>query len=336
METKLPFAAPPTMRALAVSSLLSGFQGCAIESIPTPVPGEGEILVRIRAAGLGFPDLLMTRGAYQHRPTLPFVPGTDMAGEVAVLGPGVTALKRGDRVVSTRLGGAFAEFGVYAEGSVRRIPGDLDFAEAAACGTAYLTAYVALARCARLQPGEWVLVHGAAGGVGLAAVDFAKSLGARVIAASPSDEKLRVIGKLYAPDVLLNTTEGFRERVKEITGGGANIIYDPVGGDVFDESVRCIAFNGRLLVVGFASGRIPTISVNMPLIKGFSVVGIRAGEYGRRDPVKGREDMETVWKMIASGLLQPHVHNTYPLENWRAAFNDMAERRIVGRAIIMP
>jgi len=324
------------MRALVLSSLRADYQGCAIESITTPVPGEGEILVRIRAGGLGFPDLLISRGAYQHRPTLPCVLGGDMAGEVVGLGPGVRDLMIGDRVVSTRLGGAFAEFGVYTEDSVRRIPAALDFAEAAGCGSAYLTAYVALVRRAQIQPAEWVLIHGAAGGVGLAAVDLAKSLGARVIAASPSDDKLRMIGKRYAPDVLLNTTGGFRERVKEITGGGADVIYDPVGGDVFDESVRCIAFNGRLLVVGFASGRIPTLSVNMPLIKGFSVVGVRAGEYGRRDPAKGREDMDAVWKMIASGTLRPNIHNTYPLENWGAAFNAMAERRVVGRAIIAP
>ncbi|HWW26406.1 MAG TPA: zinc-binding dehydrogenase, partial [Caulobacter sp.] len=176
-----------------------------------------------------------------------------------------------------------------------------------------------------------------AGGVGLAAVDLAKALGARVIAASASDAKLAEIQRLYAPDAVVNVTGGFRERVKNITAGqGADVIYDPVGGDVFDESVRCIAFDGRLLVIGFTSGRIPTVSVNLPLIKGFSVMGVRAGEYGRRFPDKGRENVETVWRMADQGIIRPHVHAELGLGRWREAFDLLAGRRVVGKAVIAP
>ena len=202
---------------------------------------------------------------------------------------------------------------------------------------AYLTAYVALHRAANVQPGEWVLVHGAAGGVGLAAVDYARLLGAKVIAASASDEKLAVIAREYDVDATVNVTQGFRERVKEITGGrGADVIYDPVGGDVFDESIRCIAFDGRLLVIGFTSGRIPTVSVNMPLIKGFSVMGVRAGEYGRRFPERGRENADAVWKLADEGKIRPRVHAELPLDRWREAFDLLANRQVIGKAIIVP
>jgi NADPH2:quinone reductase len=202
---------------------------------------------------------------------------------------------------------------------------------------AYLTAYVALVRRARLEPGEWVLVHGAAGGVGLAAVDLAKVMGAKVIATSASDEKLAVVMAEYAPDAVLNVTGGFREQVKAITGSaGADVIYDPVGGDVFDESVRCIGFDGRLLIIGFTSGRIPNISVNMPLIKGFSVMGVRAGEYGRQFPQKGLENSQAVWDLANSGAITPRVHAEYALEDWREAFDMLANRKVIGKVVIVP
>ncbi|MGE0044568.1 MAG: NADPH:quinone oxidoreductase family protein [Hyphomonadaceae bacterium] len=325
------------MKALVLERLAENFGGVAVQDTATPAPRAGEALVRIRAAGIGFPDLLMTRGAYQHKPDLPFIPGGDMAGEIVALGESADAFDVGDAVVATRLGGAFAEYGAYSVEQMRRIPAGVSFAEAAAAGASYLTAYVALVRRAALQKGEWVLVHGAAGGVGLAAVDLAKALGARVIAASASDEKLALIEERYRPDALINVAGGFRDKVKEITGGeGADVIYDPVGGDVFDESVRCIAFNGRLLVIGFTSGRIPTLPANMALIKGFSLVGVRAGEYGRRDPAKGRENMDAVWRMIAERQVRPHVHVELPLSQWREGFELMGARRIVGRAILDP
>ncbi len=327
---------PENMRALSVEELANNYAGCSIVNRTVPEPQAGELLLRIRAGSLGFPDLLMTRGGYQHKPELPFIPGGDVSGEVVALGKGVDGFSVGDRVVTGDLGGAFAEYGTYAAMTARKIPDHLGFAEAAAVGSAYLTAYVSLVRRANIQPGEWLLVHGAAGGVGLAAVDLGKHLGAKVIAAASTDEKLERIKAAYAPDVLINTSGGFREKVKEVTGGGADVIYDPVGGDVFDESVRCIGFDGRLLVVGFASGRIPTVSVNMPLIKGFSVVGVRAGEYGRQFPEKGRENMEAVWTLVGNKSVRPHVHKIYALDDWREAFADMDERRVVGRVIIDP
>ncbi|WP_300378377.1 NADPH:quinone oxidoreductase family protein [Henriciella sp.] len=327
---------PETMRALRVEKLAEAYAGCQVREIEVPQPGQGEILLKIRAGSLGFPDLLMTKGGYQHKPELPFTPGGDVSGEVAAVGTGVSGFDVGDRVVTGGLGGAFAEYGVYPADRARKIPDHLDHAEAAAVGSAYLTAYVSLVRRANIQLGEWLLVHGAAGGVGLAAVDLGKHLGARVIATASSDEKLEKIRQAYAPDAVINVNEGFRQQVKEMTGGGADVIYDPVGGDVFDESVRCIGFDGRLLVVGFASGRIPQIGVNMPLIKGFSVVGVRAGEYGRKFPEKGRENMEAVWKLVSEKAVRPHVHGIYSLNDWREAFGEMDQRRVVGRVIIDP
>jgi len=180
-------------------------------------------------------------------------------------------------------------------------------------------------------------VHGAAGGVGLAAVDLAKVLGARVIAASASDEKLAVIEKEYAPDAVVNVTGGFRERVKAITGGrGADVIYDPVGGDIFDESTRCIAFGGRILSIGFTSGRLPVLPVNIALIKGFSVHGVRAGEYGRQFPDKGRENHEAIWRLAEEGKVRPRVDREFPLSGWREAFETLATRKVVGKTVIRP
>ena len=325
------------MRALIVENLAADFVGCAVRDVPTPTPGPGEVLVRVKAASVNFPDLLMTRGEYQFKPPTPFTPGLDLAGEVVALGEGVIGFAIGDAVVGGARLGAFAEYAVVSADALKPKPERLSFAQAAAYGAAYLTAYVALVRRARIEPGDWVLVHGAAGGVGLAAVDLAKALGARVIAASASDDKLAAIQGLYAPDATVNVTGGFREQVKAITEGrGADIIYDPVGGDVFDESVRCIAFDGRLLVIGFTSGRIPTVSVNMPLIKGFSVMGVRAGEYGRQFPEKGRENAQAVWEMADRGVIMPHVHAELPLDRWREAFDLLAERRVIGKAVIRP
>jgi NADPH2:quinone reductase len=325
------------MRALVVEALSNDYSGCHLKDIPTPDPGPGEVRVKVRAASVNFPDLLMTRGEYQHKPPLPFIPGLELAGEIDAVGEGVTAWKAGDAVVGGARIGGFSDYAICMAAALRPKPDRMSFSEAAAFGTAYLTAYVSLVRRAQAEPGEWLLVHGAAGGVGLAAVDLGKALGLKVIAASASDEKLAAIEAHYHPDALVNVTGGFRERVKEITGGrGADVIYDPVGGDVFDESVRCIAFNGRLLVVGFTSGRIPTVSVNMPLIKGFSVMGVRAGEYGRQFPEKGRENMAAVWALGAEGRVHPHVHAELPLGQWRDAFDLLSDRKVVGKAVIRP
>lgn len=324
------------MQALLVSDLAPDFAGCAVADLAIPKPDPKQALIRVHSAALGFPDLLMTEGKYQHQPDLPFIPGNEFAGEIVSLGSESSTFVVGDAVVATLGIGGFGEYALCPITALRRKPDGMSFDAAAAFGVAYLTAYVSLVRRAMLQKGEWVLVHGAAGGVGLAAVDLAKALGAKVIAASASDEKLEIIAGEYQPDATINVTQGFREKVKEITSGGADIIYDPVGGDIFDESTRCIAFGGRLLVVGFASGRIATVPTNIPLIKGFSVIGVRAGEYGRRYPARGEENFDAIWALAEAGRLKPRVHAAVPLARWREAFDMMRTRKLVGRVIIKP
>ncbi len=332
-----------TMRAVVVDRLAADYAGVFVRQVERPRPGSGQVLIRVRAASVNFPDLLQTEGKYQHKPDLPFVAGMEAAGEVVEAGEG-SGFAVGDRVVGsarpegvsgTGGPGAFAEYCVMT--APRRMPEHFSYSQAAAFGTAYLTAWVSLVSRADLQPGEWVLVHGASGGVGLAAVDLAKALGGRVIATGASDEKLAIVNEMYAPDAILNVSGGFRDQVKAITGGGgADVIYDPVGGDVFDESVRCIAFNGRLLTIGFASGRIPTLPVNMALIKGFSLMGVRAGEYGRRFPDRGRANLDAIWAMAEAGKLTPRVHAEFSLDDWRAAYDQLGNRQVVGKAIIRP
>lgn len=324
------------MRALVVERLAPDYAGCVVKEIPTPEPGPGEVRIKVRAAAVNFPDLMQTRGEHQHKPPVPFVPGMELAGEVDALGDGVEGLKLGDAVCGGGRGG-MAEYAVLPAAGLHRKPQALSFSQAAGYAVAYLTAYVAFERCARLQPGEWVLVHGAAGGVGLAAVDLARLMGAKVIAASASDHKLAVVAREYAPEAVVNVTQGFRERVKEITGGkGADVIYDPVGGDVFDESTRCIAFGGRILSIGFTSGRLPVLPVNIALIKGFSVIGVRAGEFGRQFPAKGRENHDAIWKLAEDGKVRPRVDAEYPLSQWREAFDSLADRKVIGKTVVRP
>lgn len=323
------------MRALQVRELLPGHAGAALVDLPVPEPGPGEVRVRVRAASVNFPDLLMTAGGYQLKPDLPFVSGLEFAGEVDAVGEGVDGWRAGDAVVGGNRFGAMAEFTIVPATSLRAKPAALGWDEAAAYPVAYLTAYVALVRCARVEPGEWALVHGAAGGVGLATVDLAGALGLRVIAAASSAEKREAVARLYAPEAVISAEPGFREAVKARTGGkGADVIFDPVGGDVFDESTRCIAFGGRLLVVGFASGRIPEVSVNMPLIKGFAVVGVRAGEYGRRFPGRGAENVAAIDALAAAGRIRPHVHASLDLADWREGFAMLERREVVGKVVL--
>ncbi len=292
--------------------------------------------MRVEAASVNFPDLLMSRGKYQMKPELPFIQGMECAGMVEAVGEGVEDYAPGDAVVGGNKLGAFAEYAVLPATSLRRKPETMGFAEAAAYPAAYLTAYVALVRRANLQPGETLLVHGASGGVGLAAVDAGKLLGATVIATSASDTKLDKVLE-HGADYVINVAQGFRDKVKTLTGGrGADVIFDPVGGDVFDESVRCIGFDGRLLVIGFTSGRIPSINANMPLIKGFSVVGVRAGEYGRQFPERGRENLDAIWNWAAEGKVHPRVHAEIPLADWREAYRLLTDREVVGKVIIRP
>lgn len=323
------------MKALVCRELSHDFGKLTFEDIALPALGPDDVRIRIRAASVNFPDLLMVQGKYQHKPELPFVVGGERAGEVVAVGGNVTGFKIGDRVLGGGLTGGFAEECILPAGSVRPIPDGADDATAAAFTTAHLTAYVSLVRRAQLQPGEMLLVHGAAGGVGLAAVDLGRVLGATVIATASTEEKRAFLREYGARHVL--PSAGFREAVKQLTEGrGADVIYDPVGGDVFDESTRCIAFDGRLLVVGFASGRIPSISANIPLIKGFSVMGVRAGEYGRRFPEKGRENIAAIDRLLAERKIRPHIGARFPLSRAVDAMRMLAERKILGKAVIEP
>ena len=324
------------MQALQVQSLSPDFSGCALATVPEPERKPGQVVVRVRAVSLNYPDLLMTRGAYQLKPPLPFTPGMDVAGEV-IAAKANSGFVPGDRVMGgARLGG-MAEIAALDTHGVRPIPPQLDFAQAAAFGAAYHTAWVALVELGQLQAAQWVLVHGASGGVGLAAADLAKALGARVIVTSGSAEKLAVVSREYASDAAILSTGRFRDAVAEATGGAlCDLVYDPVGGAVFDESTRCVAFGGKLLVVGFTSGRIADISTNIPLIKGFSIVGVRAGEWGRRFPERGRQADDQVHAMLAKGKLRPRVDRVLPLAEWKAAFTAMAGREMVGKIVLEP
>lgn len=324
------------MKALVVRSLSPDLSGTQIEDIADPVREEGQVLVRVRAASLNYPDLLMTRGTYQFKPDVPFVSGLEMAGEVVEADEG-SGFKSGDRVMGGAKTGAFADLVALPASSLRSVPAGLGFPEAAAMGAAYHTAYVALVELGGLQEGQTVLVHGASGGVGLAACDLAKALGARVIAASHREDKLAALERIAAPDAVILNTGRFREQVAELTGGRlCDLVFDPIGGDVFDESTRCVAFGGKLLVVGFVAGRIPDIAVNIPLIKGFSVVGVRAGEYARRFPDRAKRIAAELERLASEGRISPHIDRTLPLARWREAFEAMEAGEIVGKIVLEP
>jgi NADPH2:quinone reductase len=322
------------MRSMRVHALSEDIAALQMEEVILPPPGPKEARLKLKACSINFPDILMVQGKYQFKPELPFAPGMEGAGIVTALGSDVTNLKVGDEVVAgLRIGGFAEEVNAQAE-ACRPIPKGMDFVKAAAYPAAYLTAYVALVIRGNLKADETLLVHGSTGGVGMAAVDVGKLIGATVIATSASDEKLKVV-KARGADHVINVTRGFREEVKALTDGrGADVIYDPVGGDVFDESVRCIAWNGRLLIIGFTSGRIPSVPVNMPLIKGFSVVGVRAGEYGRRDPEAGRANIAAIDKLAAEGKIDPYVCATFPLERAVEAMGLLQNRQAVGKVVI--
>ncbi len=324
------------MKALVVRSLSPDLSGIELADLPIPPRGPDDVLIRVRAASLNFPDLLMTRGEYQLKPDLPFTAGLELAGEVVEAEPGC-GFEPGDAVYGGNKTGAFAEYAVVPVRALSPVPHGIGFPAAAALGAAYGTAYTALVEIGGLKAGQWVLVHGASGGVGLAAVELAKRLGAHVIATTGSPDKLERLRKASDADAVILADGRFREGVAELTGGKlCDLVYDPVGGDVFDEGTRCVAFGGKLLVVGFAGGRIANISTNIPLIKGFSVVGVRAGEYARRFPERGKAIREAVATLAADGRLNPHIDRVLPFDRWREAFEAMAARGIVGKVVLEP
>ena len=321
------------MKAVLVRELSPDLSGVELAEVERP---EGEVLVRVRAASLNYPDLLMTQGKYQFKPEPPFVSGLEMAGEV-VEAPAASGFKPGDRVRGGAKTGAFAEYVALPASSLRPVPEGLDFGAAAAMGAAYHTAYVALAEIGGLEAGQTVLVHGASGGVGLAACDLARAMGAKVIAATHREDKVEALKRIARPDAVILNKGRFREDVAELTDGRlCDLVYDPIGGDVFDESTRCVTFGGKLLVIGFVSGRIPEIAVNIPLIKGFSVVGVRAGEYARRFPERGQRIAAEIDRLASEGRIVPHVDRTLPLAEWREAFEAMERGEIVGKLVLVP
>lgn len=324
------------MQALRVDALSGDLSGMLLADIPVPARAPGEVKVRVRAASLNFPDLLMTRGEYQFKPAVPFTSGLEFAGEVLEADP-ESGFAPGDKVMGGNKTGAFAEVACVAAGKLSAMPSGMDFAAAAAMGAAYSTAFTGLVELAGLQEGQWVLVHGASGGVGLAACDLARAMGARVIASTGSPAKADAIAALARPEAVIVAEGRFRDEVARLTGGAlADIVFDPVGGDVFDESTRCVAFGGKLVVVGFTSGRIADISTNIPLIKGFSIIGLRAGEYARRFPERGQAIQNAITTLAEDGRITPAIDRTLPLSRWREGFDAMARRELVGKVVFIP
>lgn len=324
------------MRALRVEHLAGDLSGVVLADIPPPHRAPGEVLVQVRAASLNFPDLLMTRGAYQFKPEPPFTSGLEFAGEVLEADP-ASGFAPGDQVMGGNKTGAFAEVASLPADKLSPIPRGMDFPQAAAMGAAFSTAYTGLVELGGLQEGQWVLVHGASGGVGLAACDLARALGARVIATTGSPAKQARIAALVQPEAVIIAEGRFRNDVAALTGGQlADIVFDPVGGDVFDESTRCVAFGGKLIVVGFTSGRIADISTNIPLIKGFSIVGLRAGEHARRFPERGAAIQSAITQLAEDDRITPAIDRILPLSRWREGFAAMEQRQLVGKVVFVP
>ena len=323
-------------RSVVVHDLSNNFSNISVETFERKDIQPEEVRIKVKSASVNFPDLLMTAGLYQYKPEVPFVLGMESSGVLIEKGQRVNNFEIGDEVIVSSFTGSFSEELCVDHVKVRKKPKGLNWEQASTYTVAYLTAYVALVTKGGLKPGETLLVHGAAGGVGLAAVDIGKFFGANVIAVASSKIK-RDFLLSYGADFVLSPEKGFKDHVKKITNDrGADIIYDPVGGDVFDESIRCIAWNGRLLVVGFASGRIPSVPANMPLIKGFSVIGVRAGEYGRRSPEEGKKHFEEIDRLISEGSLKPHIHKIYSLDETIEALKELDERRVIGKVCINP
>jgi len=307
-----------------------------VEELPSPAIGKGEARIEVHAASVNFPDLLIIQNKYQFKPPLPFSPGGEVAGVVREVGPGVTAVKPGDRVLATTMWGGFAEEVVVGEDHVAPIPDGMDFVTASAFLMAYGTSHHALVDRAQLKPGETLCVLGAAGGVGLAAVEIGKVLGARVIACASADEKLEVCKEHGADAVVNYAREDLKERIKELTGGkGADVVYDPVGGPFSEAALRSTAWEGRFLVVGFAGGEIPRIPLNLVLLKGCQVVGVFWGSFIAREPERNRQSLAELTRWFEEKKIRPHVSETFPLERAKDALNAMAERRVKGKVVLV-
>ncbi len=305
------------------------------EDAPDPTPGPGEVVIDMKAAGVNFPDVLIIQNKYQFKPELPFAPGAELAGVVSAVGEGVTNTRVGDRVIASTGWGAFAEKVKAQAKKVIPIPDGVGFDTAAAFILTYGTSYHALVDRGTLKAGETLLVLGAAGGVGLAAIEIGKALGARMIAAASTPEKLAVCREHGADELINYTTEDLRERLKALTGGkGPDVVYDPVGGSFAEPAFRSIAWRGRYLVIGFANGEIPRLPLNLALLKGASIVGVFWGDFTAREPQNFASDVATMFGWIAQGKLRPHISARYPLAQGARAIEDMMNRKVVGKVVI--
>ncbi len=310
-------------------------ESLTLEDVPAPAFGEQDVLVDVRAAALNFPDVLMIAGKYQSQPPFPFSPGGEIAGIVAAVGARVEQFKPGDRVFGGIGHGGFAEQAAVPAARLHAMPDAMSFVAASGITTTYGTSYYALKQRAALQRGENLLVLGAAGGVGISAVQLGKVLGARVIAAASSPEKLAMAAQSGA-DALVDYSDGqLKDKVKDLTGGkGADVIYDPVGGALFDQCLRCINWYGRILVIGFAAGDIPKAPINLILLKSCQLVGVFYGAFSFRSPKENAANFSELLALFAAGKLKPVVGRTYPLERYAEALNDLSGRRALGKVVV--
>jgi len=308
-----------------------------IIDLPELVPGLGEVGIKVKAAGVNFPDVLIIQNKYQFKPELPFTPGSELSGEVFAVGDGVTHLKKGDKVIAFIGYGAFAQQVIAPANAVMPMPAGMDFDTAAAITLTYGTSHHAIVDRAQLKAGETMLVLGAAGGVGLAAIEIGKALGAKVIAAASTDEKLEIC-RQHGADVLINySNSDLREAIKQASDGkGPDVIYDPVGGIYAEPAFRSIGWRGRYLVVGFANGEIPKLPLNLMLLKGASLVGVFWGEFAKREPKNNVAAMKELMGWLNQGKIKPHISARYALNETAQALNDLAARKVTGKIVIQP
>ena len=306
-----------------------------VENVPSLTPGKGQVVVSVKAAGVNFPDVLIIQGKYQFKPEPPFSPGGEVAGVIKEVGEGVTNVKPGDRVIAASTWGGFAEEMLADADRLVPMPDAMDYVPASAFILTYGTSYHALKDRAQLEAGETLLVLGASGGVGLAAVQLGKAMGAKVIAAASSDAKLAVCKAEGADDLINYAAEDLRARIKQITAGkGVDVVYDPVGGPYSEPALRDMAWNGRFLVVGFAAGDIPKIPLNLALLKGCSIVGVFWGAFTRNEAERNRRNNEELIQLYLGGKVKPHIHAAYPLERAAEALNEVLYKRVSGKVVL--
>ena len=318
-------------------SALGEPEALELKTLPDREPGPGQVAIDVRAIGCNFADTLICRGRYQLKPELPFAPGSEVAGTVRALGAGVDGLVIGQGVSAQMGYGGYATQVIADARRVQRIPDGMPAADACALGIAYQTSYLALVDRAHLQAGEWLLVHAAAGGVGLAALQIGKALGARVIAGASGADKLELCRAQGADETVDTREPGWIERVREVTSGrGADVIYESIGGEIFEGSLKCIAWAGRLLVIGFSSGDIPALKMNRVMLKHIDVLGLNVGAYHENDPQRLRQATEQLFALYASGKIKPVIHARYPLRDAAKALRELSDRRTVGKLILEP